>query len=136
MERAMEALKSAEGPTKKLAMETEQAVGSVARDGRDAVTAAAHKAKTPALVGAATLATLGGGIALGSKIKQRRRTTVLGVAVSRRTAVGKAAKRVGKAIDSVSSAGQQIGQWSDDLQYVRHRLAGGEGSVSERRIDC
>jgi hypothetical protein len=139
-ERAAEALRSAEGPTKKLARDTEQAVGSAAQDGREAVgtavrdtgqavAAAANKAKAPALVGAATLAAVGGGIALGSKVKLRRRKRVLGVAVPRRTAVGKAAKRVGKAVDSVSSTGQQIGQWSDDLQYLRQRIAGGNGPL-------
>lgn len=128
-------MQNAEGPTKKLAQETEQAVGSAAQDGRDAVGAAvrdtgqsvasaAHKAKTPALIGAATLATVGGGIALGSKAKLRKRKRVLGVRVLHRTAVGDAAKRVGKAVDSVSSTGQQIGQWSDDVQYLRQRLAG------------
>jgi hypothetical protein len=133
--RATEVLQTAEGPTKKLARDTEQAVGSAAQDGRDAVgtavrdtgqavAAAANKAKAPALVGAATLAAVGGGIALGSKVKRRRRKRVLGVAVPRRTAVGNAANRVGKAVDSVSSTGQQIGQWSDDLQYLRQRIAG------------
>jgi hypothetical protein len=135
-QRATEALRNAEGPTKKLARDTEQAVGSAAQDGRDAVgtavrdtgqavAAAANKAKAPALVGAATLATVGGGVALGSKVKLRRRKRVLGVAVPRRPAVGKAAKRVGKAVDSLSSTGQQIGQWSDDLQYLRQRIPGG-----------
>jgi hypothetical protein len=134
-QRATEALRNAEGPTKKLARDTEQAVGSAAQDGRDAVgtairdtgqavAAAANKAKAPALVGAATLATVGGGIALGSKVKRRRRKRMLGVAVPRRPAVGKAAKRVGKAVDSLSSTGQQIGQWSEDLQYLRQRIAG------------
>jgi ABC-type transporter Mla subunit MlaD len=141
-DRATEALQTAEGPTKKLARDTEQAVGSAAQDGRDAVgtairdtgqavAAAANKAKAPALVGAATLATVGGGIALGSKVKQRRRKRVLGVGVPRRTAVGKAAKRVGKAVDSLSSTGQEIGQWSDDLQYLRQRIAGGNGPLDK-----
>jgi hypothetical protein len=112
-DRATEALQTAEGPTKKLAKDTEQAVGS-----------AAGKAKGPALVGAAALATVGAGIALGSKVKLRRRKRVLGVAVPRRTAVGKAAKRVGGAVDSVSATGQQIGRWSDDIQYLRERIAG------------
>ena len=49
---------------------------------------------------------------------------MLGLAVPRRPAVGKAARRVGKAVDSLSSTGQQIGQWSDDLQYLRQRIAG------------
>jgi hypothetical protein len=134
-DRATEVLQTAEGPTKKLARDTEQAVGSAAQDSRDAVgtavrdtghavAAAANKAKAPALVGAATLATVGGGIALGSKVRRRSRKRVLGVAVPRRTAVSKAAKRVGKAVDSVSSTGQQIGRWSDDLQYLRLRIAG------------
>jgi uncharacterized protein YjbJ (UPF0337 family) len=133
-------LRSAEGPTKKLARDTEQAVGSAAQDGREAVgtavrdtgqavAGAANKAKAPALVGAATLAAVGGGIALGSKVKLRRRKRVLGVAVPRRRAVGKAAKRVGKAVDSMSSTGQQIGQWSDDLQYLRQRIAAGNGPL-------
>jgi hypothetical protein len=139
-ERATEALRSAEGPTKKLARDTEQAVGSAAQDGREAVgtavrdtgqavAGAANKAKAPALVGAATLAAVGGGIALGSKVKLRRRKRVLGVAVPRRRAVGKAAKRVGKAVDSMSSTGQQIGQWSNDLQYLRQRIAAGNGPL-------
>jgi hypothetical protein len=133
-------LRSAEGPTKKLARDTEQAVGSAAQDGREAVgtavrdtgqavAAAANKAKAPALVGAATLAAVGGGIALGSKVKLRRRKRVLGLAVPRRREVGKAAKRVSKAVDSVSATGQQIGQWSDDLQYLRQRIAGGNGPL-------
>jgi len=181
-ERATDALRSAEGPTKKMAKETGHAVGSAAQaapakikdratealqntedsiekrskgteqkgteqkvgsvalgDDRDAggsavrgtttqtLAAAANKAKTPALVGAAALATVGGGIALGSKVKLRRGKRVLGVPVSRKTAVGKAAKRVGKAVDNVSSTGHQIGQWSDDLQYLRQRLAGSDG---------
>jgi hypothetical protein len=141
-DRATEALQTAEGPTKKLARDTEEAVGSAAQEGRDAlgtavrdtgqaVAVAANKAKAPALVGAATLATVGGGIALGSKVKQRRRKRVLGVAVPRRTAVGKAAKRVGRAVDSLSSTGQEIGQWSNDLQYVRQRIAGGSGPLDQ-----
>jgi hypothetical protein len=141
-DRATEALQTAEGPTKKLARDTEQAVGSAAQDGREAVgtamrdtgqavAAAANKAKAPALVGAATLATVGGGIALGSKVRQRRRKRVLGVAVPRGTAVGKAAKRVGTAVDSLSSTGQEIGQWSDDIQYLRQRIAGGDGPLDK-----
>lgn len=129
-------MRNAEGPTKKLARDTEQAVGSAAQDGRDAVgtairdtgqavAAAANKAKAPALVGAATLATVGGGIALASKAKRRRRKRMLGVAIPRQAAVGKAAKQVGEAVDSLTSTGQQIGQWSDDLQYLRQRIAGG-----------
>jgi hypothetical protein len=121
-DRATEALQTAEGPTKKLAKDTEQAVGS-----------AAGKAKGPALVGAAALATVGGGIALGSRIKLRRRKRVLGVAVPRRTAVGKAAKRVGRAVDSVSLTGQQIGQWSDDIQYLRQRIGGAHVHLDGRR---
>jgi hypothetical protein len=135
-QRATEALRNAEGPTKKLARDTEQAVGSAAQDGRDAVgtairdtgqavAAAANKAKAPALVGAATLATVGGGIALASKAKRRRRKRMLGVAIPRQAAVGKAAKQVGEAVDSLTLTGQQIGQWSDDLQYLRQRIAGG-----------
>ena len=137
-DRATEAMQSAEGSTRKRARETNQAVGSVARDGRtavrgtgQAVAAAANKAKTPALVGAATLATVGGVVALGSKVKSRKTKRVLGIPVPRRTAVGNATKRVGKAVDSVSSTGQQIGRWSDDLQYLRQRIAGGDGTVEK-----
>jgi hypothetical protein len=143
-DRAADALQTAEGPTKKMAKDTERAVGSAAQDGRDAlgtavkdtgqaVAAAAGKAKGPALVGAAALATVGGGIALGSKVKLRRRKRVLGVAVPRRTAVGKAAKRVGRAVDGVSATGQQIGQWSDDIQYLRRRIAEGNVHLDGRR---
>jgi hypothetical protein len=143
-DRAADALQTAEGPTKKMAKDTERAVGSAAQDGRDAlgtavkdtgqaVAAAAGKAKGPALVGAAALATVGGGIALGSKVKLRRRKRVLGVAVPRRTAVGKAAKRVGRAVDGVSATGQQIGQWSDDIQYLRRRIAEGNVPLDGRR---
>jgi hypothetical protein len=143
-DRAADALQTAEGPTKKMAKDTERAVGSAAQDGRDAlgtavkdtgqaVAAAAGKAKGPALVGAAALATVGGGIALGSKVKLRRRKRVLGVAVPRRTAVGKAAKRVGRAVDGVSATGQQIGQWSDDIQYLRRRIAEGNVTLDGRR---
>lgn len=99
--------------------------GEAERGSGQGVAAAAGKAITPALVGAATLATVGGGIALGSKVKLRRRKRVLGVPVPRHNAVGKAAKRVVATVDSVSSTGQQIGHWSDDLQYLRHRMAGG-----------
>jgi hypothetical protein len=143
-DRAAEALQTAEGPTKKLAKDTEQAVGSAAHESRDAigtavrdsgqaVAAAAHKAKGPALVGAAALATVGGGIALGSKVKLRRRKRVLGVTVPRRTAVDNAAKRVGRAVDSASLTGQLIGQWSDDIQYLRARIAGAHVRVGSRR---
>jgi hypothetical protein len=121
-DRATEALQTAEGPTKKLAKDTEQAVGS-----------AASRAKGPALVGAAALATVGGGIALGSKVKLRRRKRVLGVTVPRRTAVDNAAKRVGRAVDSASLTGQLIGQWSDDIQYLRARIAGADVRVGSRR---
>jgi hypothetical protein len=76
---------------------------------------------------------VGAGIALGSKVKLRRRKRVLGVAVPRRTAVGKAAKRVGGAVDSVSATGQQIGRWSDDIQYLRERIAGTHVRVESRR---
>jgi hypothetical protein len=158
-QRAREALRSAEGPTKKLAKDTGQAVGSaaqaaparirdraadalqtaegptkkMAKDTERAVGSAAGKAKGPALLGAAALATVGGGIALGSKVKLRRRKRVLGVAVPRRTAVGKAAKRVGRAVDGVSATGQQIGQWSDDIQYLRRRIAEGNVPLDGRR---
>ena len=121
-DRATEALQTAEGPTKKLAKDTEQAVGS-----------AASRAKGPALVGAAALATVGGGIALGSKVKLRRRKRVLGVTVPRRTAVDNAAKRVGRAVDSASLTGQLIGQWSDDIQYLRARIGGAHVRVDSRR---
>jgi hypothetical protein len=137
-DRATEAMHNAEGPTKKRARETNRAVGSVALGGGaavrgtgQAVAAAANKAKTPALVGAATLATVGGVIALGSKVKPRKTKRVLGVPVPRRTAVGKTAKRVGRAVDSVSSTGQQIGRWSDDVQYLRGRIAGATGPVEK-----
>jgi hypothetical protein len=124
-DRATEAIHTAEGPTKKRARET----GSAVRGTGQAVAAAANKAKTPALVGAATLATVGGVIALSSKVKPRKTKRVLGVPVPRRTAVGKAATRVGKTVDSVSSTGQQIGRWSDDLQYLRQRIGGGDVAV-------
>lgn len=139
-DRATEAVQNAEGPAKKRARETNRAVGSVAQGGRaaardsgQAVAAAASKAKTPALVGAATLATVGGLIALGSKVRPRKTKRVLGVRVPDRTAVGKATTRVGKAVDSVSSTGQQIGRWSDDLQYLRQRIAGGDVTVEQDR---
>ena len=135
-DRAAGALANSESSTKKQRRGSERNVGAVALGDREAggeaargsgqaVTTTVTKAITPALVGAATLATVGGGIALASKVKLRRRRRVLGVPVPRQRAVGKAAKRVAATVDSVSSTGQQIGQWSDDLQYLRHRMAGG-----------
>jgi len=40
--------------------------------------------------------------------------------------LGDAAKRLGEAVDRASSTGQQIGQWSDDVQYLRRRIAEAE----------
>jgi hypothetical protein len=102
------------------------AIGSAGRDAGQAVGTAANKAKGPVLMGGAVLAALGGGIALGRglNVKLGKRKRVLGVPIPRRTALGKAAKRVGHAVDSVGSTGHQIGQWSDDLQNLRQRVAG------------
>jgi len=127
-QRVSGAVHSGERRTERLAKDAGQAAGAAARDSRDAIASAtrdagrtagsaANKAKGPVLMGGAVLAALGGGIALGRglNVKLRKRKRVLGVPIPRRTAVGKAAKRVGSAVDSVGSAGHQIGQWSDDL---------------------
>lgn len=149
-QRATQALKSGERRTNTMAKDTQRAVGSKAKDtkravgskakdSRDAVgmavkdtgqaaQTAANKAKAPALVGAATLAAVGGGIALGrgSKVKLRKRKRVLGVPVPKRTAFGKAAKQMSKAVDSAGSAGKQVADWSDGLHELRHKIVDGK----------
>ena len=130
------------------AKDTQRAVGSAAKDSRDAVgtavkdtgdavQTAAGKAKTPALVGAATLAALGGGLALGrgSKIKLRKRKRMLGVPVPKRTALGKATKQVGKAVDSAGSAGKQVADWSDGLQERRQKIADAKSTIEKLTDD-
>jgi hypothetical protein len=136
-QRVTGAVHSGERRTERLAKDAGQAVGTAAKDSRDAIGSAArdagrtagsaaNKAKGPVLMGGAVLAALGGGIALGRglNVKLRKRKRVLGVPIPRRTAVGKAAKRVGSAVDSVGSTGHQIGRWSDDLQELRRLVAG------------
>jgi len=154
-QRATQALRSGEARTNTLtrdaqravgskAKDTQRALGSAAKDSRDAVgtgvkdtgqavQAAAGKAKAPALVGAATLAALGGGLALGrgSKIKPRKRKRVLGVPVPKRTAFGKATQQVSKAVDRAGSAGKQVSEWSDGLQELRQKIADGKSAASK-----
>lgn len=132
-QRVTEALHSGEAWTEKVAKDAGHTVGSAAQnagqaaqDAGQAVGTTANKVKGPALKGVAVAAALGGGIALGRGLNARLRKgrRVLGVPVPRKPAVGNAADRVGHAVDRLGSTGHQIGQWSDDIQYLRGRIAG------------
>jgi hypothetical protein len=135
--------KSAPRAGRSKAKDARRAVGSKARDSRDAVgtavkgsghavQAAAGKAKTPAVVAAAGLAGVGGGLALrrAPDVKLRKRKRVLGLPTPKRTAFGKAAKQMSKAVDSASSAGRLSG-WSDGLQELRQKFADGNAPAAK-----
>jgi hypothetical protein len=154
-QRATQALRTGEGRTISLAGGAKRAVGSTAKDTRraagskaeqsrhavgsavkdtgQAVQTAAGKSRASALVGAATIAALGGGIALrrGSKAKLRKRKRVLGVPVPKRTTLGKAAKQMSKAVDSAGSTGKRVADWSDGLKEFRHKMADGKSPASK-----
>jgi hypothetical protein len=86
-------------------------VAAKAKGAGDSVATAARSAKRPAIVAGAAAAGLAGGIALGSRMSWRRKSTLERVA----DAAGQLARELG-------SATKQVAATTDDVHEIRDQL--------------
>jgi len=93
-----------------------------AKDAGGSVTAAAQKAKGPAVAAGAAAVGLAGGLALGSRLNAGPRRTVLGVQLGRRSKLQWTVQTLGKAAQGLGSATRQVSSTTDDIRQVREEL--------------
>ena len=107
------------------------AVVTKAKDAGGTVTAAAQRAKRPALTAGAAAVGLAGGLALGSRINAGRgglsglvapRRRVLGMPLGRKSGLRRTVETVGKAAHGLGSATRHVSSTTDDIRQVREEL--------------
>ena len=91
----------------------------------DGASAAAGKAKVPAMAAGMAAAGLAGGIAIGQRMFPRKK--VLGVPVPRRSVATKFGKELGKAAGEIGRAGRQVGDLTTEVRGLRADVESGKG---------
>src|SRR5690349_2427023 len=124
--------KKAAKPAKKAAAKAKppaEAVGSVVKDASGTVADAAKRARGPALAAGATAAGLVGGIAVGAKLRGRRRHSLfaprpsaLGIPLARKSGAVKAAEALRDGAKHLSAATTQASGVARDVHEVREAL--------------
>lgn len=131
--------KKAAKPAKKAATKAKQpaeAVGSVVKDAGGTVANAAKRARGPALAAGATAAGLAGGIAVGAKLRGKRRHSLfaprpsaLGIPLARKSGAVKAAEALRDGAKHLSAATSQASGVARDVHEVKEALdKGGRGT--------
>ena len=95
------------------ATKAKQASGSVA--------SAAKSAKGPALAAGVTVASLAGGLALGTRMSSNRRK-VLGLPIGRKRPMVRAAEALGKVAKEFGAASGKAAATTEDVRQIREQL--------------